>query len=462
MQDFIIYFAKVNITLSILFLIYWLLLRNEKFFQLNRFILLSILVVAVFLPLIPFQNFLAVSTKPLKTFHERLSKVPLMQTLVASDKGQLSEKSDLANSTRVSESTSFNLFIFQVGVAIYLLIALLFFIRFVCQLLQLSKLLKGNETKKNGNIVYHTTEKKLPPFSFFRHIVVSTSHFETNQIEQILAHEKVHIKQWHMIDILLVELLQMFCWINPFVWVLNRTVKLNLEYIADEQVLNSGFDRKAYQINILTSCLNPVEFELANLFTSSKIKLRIKMMNEKSSPRIHVIKYVLLLPVITVLYFMINPIVANASDRRDSKQVAVTSSLTQDGTPLILAVRRGNLELVKKLLEEGADINLSSPGDGNPLINACLYGKEQIALFLIDKGADVNALVEGDETPLINACRNGNLRIVQYLFTHGAKVDLAVLANEETRPELRSPLNQAIQYKHPAIEVYLREKGAKQ
>lgn len=550
MPELIIYFIKVNITVSLLFTVYWLLFRNEKFFNLNRFILLSIITFAFVLPLLPYSSFTGTQNKVVNGIQERLAEVELLQNLTTSEKQRPSKENHVNIIGDEQQKNSPNFSLFQFVVAIYLLIVSILFARLIFQLVQLSSLLKGNETKIVDGIVYHTTEKPLPPFSFFQHLVISKSQSETNQIEQIIAHEKVHIRQWHILDILLGELMQMLFWVNPLVWMLNSSVKLNLEYIADEKVLNSGVDRKRYQVNILTSCLNTTEYTLANLFNSSKIKLRIKMMNAKDSPLSHLYRYALILPVAMATFFIINPVNSQTSSSgykkiadkssHDSNGIETASvspsnkmqeegfqekdkidkliraieeenetllkgllqdgvningvgsegrtplsfsinkgkarfvrllldakadvnyRLIQNGTPLILAVRGGNLEIVRLLLERGADINRSSQGDGNPLIMACMYGHAQIAAFLVEQGADVNAVVEGDETPLINAARRGNLNIVENLVSNGANVNLTVIANPITQPELRSPLNQAIQYKHSAVEAYLRDKGAKQ
>jgi hypothetical protein len=131
------------------------------------------------------------------------------------------------------------------------------------------------------------------------------------------------------------------------------------------------------------------------------------------------------------------------------------------GTPLIIAAREGNLQMAELLLERGADVNQSSSGDGNPLIMAAAGGHMAIVRLLVERGADVNALVEGDETPLINAAGEGNLEVVQYLVAHGADVNLSVLANPNSLPEQRSPLNQAIKHGHSAVAAYLRDRGAK-
>lgn len=310
-----VYFLKANIVLSVLFFFYWLLLRNEKFFAINRFILLSIVVTAFLLPLLPSNFSFKEQNSTISEIQEQVTKIPLLQTLVATDNGEASTEraSDLNNISHINAELAYSLPL--ILLSLYLLIALVFFIRFALQLVQLCWLLKGNERKIEGGIVYHTTEKPLPPFSFFQHLVISKSQFASAQVEQIIAHEKVHIQQWHMFDILLAELVQVLLWINPFVWKLNRYIKLNLEYIADEQVLNTGVDRKDYQMNILTTCLNPVEYDLANLF-NSKIKLRIKMMNERKSSFIRIYKYGFIIPLLFSTYLAINAVGAQTTDNQ--------------------------------------------------------------------------------------------------------------------------------------------------
>lgn len=59
-------------------------------------------------------------------------------------------------------------------------------------------------------------------------------------------------------------------------------------------------------------------------------------------------------------------------------------------TPLIHATRRGFLDVVKYLVEEGADINKKNKYGETPLMEACAYGQFEVAEFLLVKGANIN------------------------------------------------------------------------
>ncbi|GAM97623.1 regulatory sensor-transducer of BlaR1/MecR1 family [alpha proteobacterium U9-1i] len=132
-----------------------------------------------------------------------------------------------------------------------------------------------------------------------------------------------------------------------------------------------------------------------------------------------------------------------------------------DGTPLVVAAQNGDIATARLLLEAGADVNVRAPGDGNPLIVAADRGDMALTALFVEAGADVNAFVRGDETPLINAAANGQLDVAVYLIAHGADVNLDVDAPTTTGMERRSPLSQARQYGHDDMVQLLRRHGAR-
>ncbi len=138
----------------------------------------------------------------------------------------------------------------------------------------------------------------------------------------------------------------------------------------------------------------------------------------------------------------------------------VNCSVSNDGTPLINAVRTGNLEMVAVLMLFNADVNQGLAADGNPLIQASRKGNVEIAAFLIQNGADVNAFVPEDETPLINAVAKGHLDVIKLLLENGADINKAVWSNTPKGRELRSPLSMAKKKKRKKIVNYLVKYGA--
>ena len=86
-----------------------------------------------------------------------------------------------------------------------------------------------------------------------------------------------------------------------------------------------------------------------------------------------------------------------------------------------------NIELVKLLLEHGADVNIKDDVDRKtPLYNACYKNKLNIAKLLLKHGADVNIKDGYGLTPLYNACYYNNIELIKLLLEHGAGKDLDV------------------------------------
>jgi ankyrin repeat protein len=132
-----------------------------------------------------------------------------------------------------------------------------------------------------------------------------------------------------------------------------------------------------------------------------------------------------------------------------------------DGTPLIKAVRLGDLDAVKALVEKGADINKGVKFDSSPLIEASRLGYLSIVKYLINNKADVNNHITGDETPLIRAAWNGHLDIVKYLVQNGADINLTVREDYKLGSEKRNALRMAKVGNHKDVVSYLIKKGAK-
>jgi ankyrin repeat protein len=89
-------------------------------------------------------------------------------------------------------------------------------------------------------------------------------------------------------------------------------------------------------------------------------------------------------------------------------------------TLLMTAASSGDLELVRLLLENGADVNAIDTWGLTPLSYAISYQKIEIVRLLIEQGANVNVRGENDTTPLMKASATGNIEVIELMLNKGA------------------------------------------
>jgi len=88
---------------------------------------------------------------------------------------------------------------------------------------------------------------------------------------------------------------------------------------------------------------------------------------------------------------------------------------------LFRSVRRDDYFKVKRLIEEGADVNAQNNYGDTALMIASKRGHTEVAKLLIEEGADVNAQDTLGNTALLWASRSGHTDIVKLLIEAGAK-----------------------------------------
>ena len=137
------------------------------------------------------------------------------------------------------------------------------------------------------------------------------------------------------------------------------------------------------------------------------------------------------------------------------KDAALARSYSPDGFPIVaLAAVFGNLEVTKYLHAKGADINAAATnGSGyNALSGAVTSGHTEIVKWLLESGAEPNYRYSNDYSPLLNAAANGHLEILKLLQARGA--DLHARTSDG-----KNALAYAEERKHAAVAEYLRAQG---
>lgn len=122
---------------------------------------------------------------------------------------------------------------------------------------------------------------------------------------------------------------------------------------------------------------------------------------------------------------------------------------------LMRASAKGDLETVKKLLNEGVDVNATDMHGRTALIEAAWSGNASIAELLVQKGAEVNAADSAGYTALMRASEEGHLSLVKTLIKNGADV------NARGKVRGTTSLMLAAENGHKEIIKILIDSGAK-
>lgn len=303
---------------------------------------------------------------------------------------------------------------------VYSVVACVLLLRFLCQLVSII-LLKNNSQSSYicDTEVYLLTDDE-GPFSFFDWIFINPERHKSDEIEEIMMHELTHCQQLHSIDIIFSELFCIIFWFNPFVWLLKREVRLNLEYLADNNVLANGKDNKEYQYHLLGLTYRKNVATITNNFNVLPIKKRIKMMNKKETKGILKAKYALYIPLVAMLLAVSNleAIARNVAKVTASVEIQQKPKKAPNQVYTVAEVMptfKGNLN---KWLSE----NLRYPKDA---VSRKEQGRVMVSFIVTDKGEvikpeivrsvspslDKEALRVVSKMPAWNPGRNGNKKV---------------------------------------------------
>lgn len=280
------YLLKLNLALIVLFGFYKLMFSGDTFFALRRATLIGMCLVAMLVPGLNCSYWINKSVGMVSMANEYAAIVLPAVTITPGRGGSIGWET--------------------MAMTIYTMVACLLLLRFFWQLVSIVRLRnKCRTTDINGTKVY-LLESNEGPFSFFNWIFINPTKHNRQETDEIMTHELAHCRQLHSIDVLFTELFAIVFWANPFVWLLKREVRLNLEYLADNNVLAGGTDSKKYQYHLLGLAYRKNVATISNNFNVLPLKKRIKMMNKKRTKRIAKVKYAFYIPLAAALLVVSN------------------------------------------------------------------------------------------------------------------------------------------------------------
>lgn len=264
-MNYIQYILTASACLSIFYIAYRLMFRNEVNFNQLRFYLLASIAVSVTLPLtgvslnMDFVVNLFIEPKVIIPF-------PMQETT-------------LANSPAINIPVQQSINWGQAAKGIYFMVAAMLLIRIVLQIFTMVIRYFSSERVRLGRYTLISNNQKNA-FSFFRWIFINRELTSSEEFDQIVSHERVHASQYHSIDLILIELLAAVMWFNPLIWMMRNSIQLVHEYLADEGALSTGIDRLRYQALLVNQAAEERLICLSSSFNHSLIKKRMIMMTK--------------------------------------------------------------------------------------------------------------------------------------------------------------------------------------
>ena len=303
---------------------------------------------------------------------------------------------------------------------VYGVVTCVLLLRFLWQLFSIILLKNNSQTAYIHDTEVYVLTDDEGPFSFFNWIFINPEWHKSDEIEEIMMHELTHCQQLHSIDIIFAELFCVVFWFNPFVWLLKREVRLNLEYLADNSVLANGKDNKEYQYHLLGLTYRKNVATITNNFNVLPIKKRIKMMNKKETKGILKAKYALYIPLVAMLLAVSNieTIARNVAKVTSSVEIQQKPKKAPNQVYTVAEV----MPTFKGNLYQWLSENLRYPKDA---VSRKEQGRVMVRFIVTDKGEviqpeivrsvspslDKEALRVVSKMPAWNPGRNGNKNV---------------------------------------------------
>ncbi len=325
MNSLLLFLFKSTLSISLLYLAFRLLMRQETFFKLSRLVLLFMVMTAVAIPFINspqlFRPMASIKLEPIFQSYPIVEEsVP---TAISSDAIEHSQLSPEVVQPVTISFTNLLLYVYLSGV----IVSILMLIYSIGSVLLLFR--KAQKVRMEGAFLKIVPDD-IPAFSFGHNILISRHDYETNS-EPIITHELVHIKLGHFYDLMLMETFKIIFWFNPLVYRVVRDLKEIHEFQADDFTLNTGIDATKYQLLIIQKCVGHQKFALANSFNHCQIKKRITMMNKQKSSKAWRWKVATFLPLLALLLMAFGKTGENVPMKGNVPEKAIETSQPVQG-----------------------------------------------------------------------------------------------------------------------------------
>ena len=357
LTSFLLYLAEASFCLVIFALTYRLLLAGLTYFTWNRAYLLGALFASVVIPLLAFPG--------LATWLANPATAPAVARLPLRLNWQLNAPLAHAEATPTASGPDWLALLLIGAVIIYAAGALYKLVAAVRNVQALRQLARQNPQTDLGTFaIVHLPEANVPAFSFGRHVFLSPLHeaLSPAEREQLLLHEKVHVRQRHTLDLLLVEALGVVFWFNGTVPYLGRQLKVVHEYLADAAVARTQASATPYGELLIKLAAQQLPFALVHAFSHKQIFLRIHMLTQPTSSPMKKLRFLFIVPVFAFTWAA----TACVGSPAPETTIPANNPANAEAIPAVAAGRIGRISWQGNTYLSAAELNQAlglKPGD---------------------------------------------------------------------------------------------------
>jgi hypothetical protein len=216
----------------------------------------------------------------------------------------------------------------------YLAVSITALLILVLSLLKLRTLIRQHTVQQVQNIQFINADTKGTPFSFFHYIFWNPAiDLQSETGKRIFKHELAHVRERHSLDKLLLQLVLVLFWCNPFFWLIRHELRMIHEFVADRKSLDQQ-DASALAAMILQAAY-PTQFnQLTNSFFHQSIKRRIRMLTKNQNPRFSYISRILFIPLVACLVLAFSVRTKPAAAPRQASETVTPDAITEQTRPV--------------------------------------------------------------------------------------------------------------------------------
>ncbi len=383
MTYFIIYMLKVAVFIASFYILYQILLSGDKSFSRNRFYLLISLLISFLLPLIP------ISGGMVDPF------INLGEIIVKPGISPFRNQNDNPILLLIAAGYAPVVVIYATG---FILASLLLLVRLISLFRHISQ---STRTDKG---LYILNKKSVSSFSAFGKIFISSC--DATDYNLILIHEESHNRHLHFADLLIIEIVSLLQWFNPFIYMMNRSVRMVHEYQADDDCISNGIDLAHYGETLLLKTFSSRRLVPASAFSQySLLKNRFKMMKNSQPSKLASLKVILALPLTFGVFILLSsmglfpePVVTDFKAVEMAKPINIQSS-APDSVYIVPEVMPTFMDGDITKFRTWVMSNVKYPAEA---VKAGIQGKVFVQFVVNTEGKIINAEILKSVNPLLD------------------------------------------------------------